>query len=481
MMTNKQVTVVVDSVLRVKKSDLDSQAIIDLHIALTKQNPSYYQMLALCNSDKKKFQYVALPPKYIQSYYEDNDTIYIPRGSINQFKQIIKRYGQTIKFYDERIKNKVLESLRLNDNITEIEYQNKVISSALFHQQGIIVAPCGSGKTIMGIGLICKIKRPTLIVVHTIELLNQWASQLRNKTNLEQVGQVGGGAKRPLDITVATIQTLYRLDSNTNSRPILHKFLSKFDCIILDECHHVPAETFLEIINLSPSLYRFGLTATPSRKDGKHFLMYDTFGEIIYNVTDNELEAANRTQSCDVFMIETNFYTEYSANEWIQLIDELINDGDRNDLIIKCIVNSFKNLQSFPLVLSDRVAHCKYISKRLTAEGLNVGLLIGEIDKFSRKMIIDAANKQKFDVIIGTTIADEGLDIPALSDVHLVTPTNNKSKVQQRTGRIRRPKDKNSIIHDYCDFKVKSLLSSAKKRIGYYKSWGFNVTYYNKT
>jgi superfamily II DNA or RNA helicase len=319
------------------------------------------------------------------------------------------------------------------------------------------------------VALAGALKQPTLILVHTTDLLNQWRRELAEKSLFPGgIGTWGGGEKVGGQAIVATIQTLVR-----HIPAELREWLSQFGCVILDEAHHCPAETFMAVFNLCPAKFRFGVTATPRRKDGLDFLMTDVIGPIVSEVTDEELVAEGRSQQCTVREMPTTFYTRYTVDEWNSLLAELTTDEERNNLIIRTVVKDWHE-GHFPLILSGRVPHCKMLVERLRANGMNAHLLVGEVSKNVREQITVHAKRGLIDAIVATKVADEGLDIPQLSCIHLTTPTANESATQQRIGRIRRPiEGKTSLVVDYQDIRVPGLLRMAQVRKKLYRRWGF--------
>ena len=201
--------------------------------------------------------------------------------------------------------------------------------------------------------------------------------------------------------------------------------------------------------------------------------MYRVIGPVRAEITDSDLVAEGRSQLCEVVQVETGFYTRYAADEWTKLLGELVKDGDRNRLIVDRVVEDWRDGQ-FPLVLSDRVGHCRQLQQMLRQHGMNAQLLVGEVNRKQRESIVNHSKDGLVDAIIATKVADEGLDIPNLSSIHLVSPTANKAKTQQRIGRIRRPiPGKRSVVFDYVDARVPSLARMAKQRRTLYKRWGF--------
>lgn len=149
---------------------------------------------------------------------------------------------------------------------------------------GVIVSPPGSGKTIIGLELIAQKKQPTLILVHRKQLFDQWVDRIQNFLSIpkKQIGQIGNQKEKVgKEVTVAMIQSLTRGD--------LTELQNRFGMIIVDECHHIPAKSFREVITQLNCYYLYGLTATPKRKNNDEKLIYVYIGNIIYEMTQKEL------------------------------------------------------------------------------------------------------------------------------------------------------------------------------------------------
>lgn len=468
-MQNSRILAVVDNVIRLKRDTLGPVLLSTIRNELTRENPAYHQMKSMASRNPQKYRHTTLPASTITSIEENDETIFLPRGYKLRLLQLVKEHGCEIKMHDRTLSYSMIENARLVDSLHLKDYQKRGLSNMVLSAGGVLVAPCGGGKTVTGIAILTTIRQPTLVLVHTNDLLNQWKDELASKAVLPcKVGQWGGGKKVREAVTVGTIQTLVRMPV-----PELREFLDHFGCVILDEAHHCPADTFLQIMNMSKARYRYGLTATPNRRDGLEFLMNDTIGPIVAEITDTDLGAEGRSQSCEYVQIHTNFYTRYTADEWVFLIRELVEDTDRNEQIIQQVIQDWVDGQ-FPLVLSERVGHCHEIAAKLRDNGMNAQVLVGSVDKKVRLQIINYAKEGKVDAIVATKVADEGLDIPQLSSIHLTCPTANRGKLEQRIGRIRRPiEGKKSIIYDYVDMRVPACARMAKTRNNFYKKWGF--------
>lgn len=468
MTTTSDIPAVLKNVIRLKRDALGPDLLSTLRARLTRENPAYHQIKRMKDRNPQKYQYTKLPPATISSFEEDDDSLYLPRGIKNELTQLVKDHGQTITYYDET-QSFDMQPMSLADDITLTHYQKRGVGQMVMTKQGVLAAPCGGGKTVTGIAITVALRQPTLILVHTHDLLSQWQRELAAKAVLPgPVGQWASGVKQREHVTVATVQTLTRA-----SVPDLVEFLSHFGCVILDEAHHCPAETFLAVMNLCAARYRIGLTATPKRKDGLEFLMFDTIGPIVSEITDADLEQAGRSQSCVVHEVLTTFYSRHTADEWNSLLAAMTTDADRNRLIVETVVAGWHN-EEFPLILSQRVGHCRQLQSMLQAHGMNVELLVGTVPKRTREQIVERSKSGLVDAIVATKVADEGLDIPNLSSVHLTTPTANESKLQQQTGRIRRPVEgKVSRVYDYVDPRISAMVRMAQARRRFYKRWGF--------
>ena len=472
MMTKKndQILAVVSNVIRLKRSTLGSVLLSDLEEELCRDNPQYHMMARMRNRNPRKFAHARMPPQKIDSIYVDSETVYVPRGCRQLLLELAKKRDLRIKWIDERLVFDRDPGMMMVPGFKLLPYQSANLAQPAISECGVVEMPCGGGKTVFGIALAMTLAQPTLILVHTHDLMHQWLGELASKAVVPGgLGQWGGGKKVRGQVTVATIQTLVRM-----AGPDLRNLLARFGCVILDECHHCPADTFLGIMNLSPSRYRYGFTATRERKDGLHFLMHDTIGPIVVNVDDKDLQAVGRSQPVTVKEIRTTFHTHHTADQWTELVTAIVSDEDRNHLIIENVVQSWQD-GHFPLILSDRVRHCREICARLQQSGMNARLLVGVVPKEERNRIIDDSRNNLVDAIVATKVADEGLDIPTLSCVHLTIPTANEGKTKQRIGRIRRPVEgKVSVVYDYIDTRVAACARMARERRRFYRAWGFD-------
>ena len=265
--------------------------------------------------------------RYFKLVEETENEIIIPRGFIGKLLRFCKEQKIDFDFQDHR---KLKESINFSFHATLRTHQNKAVKSVSKKDFGVIVAPPGSGKTIIGLKIISEKKQPVLIVVHRIQLLGQWQERVQAFLGIpkHEIGIIGKGkTKIGKQITIATIQSLPKQ---------IEQIQNQFGTILLDECHHIPAETFRSTIEKLNTFYLYGLTATPFRKynDGK--LIFAFLGEIISEVESTEIENFKHAQ---IIVRNTNLDIPFnSKTESFETLSKiLIHDSERNKLILNDI------------------------------------------------------------------------------------------------------------------------------------------------
>ena len=335
--------------------------------------------------------------------------------------------------------------LRLAEGLEPRVYQSEALAALVDACQGIVVIPCGGGKTTAGILAIAKLPTRALILVHTRTLLYQWVDELGAKLIDAEVGVVGDGKdQREARVVVALVQTLARWIWWD-----LYEWGREFGLVILDEAHHAPAETVCDLLAALPARYRLGLTATPDRADGLTPLLWWSFGDELVSLTPGGLERAGYTMAPLITWVRSGWPMPI---EPVEAGAGVVADVLRNRLIVLEVLARRERRQ---LVLVDRVEHVEALRALLFGAGLRVAALIGPTTRRVRRQVLDAlgGEDRQLDVVVATSVADEGLDLPALDVVHLAVAGRNASRVQQRVGRVvrRHPgKDRPEVV-DYVD------------------------------
>jgi len=278
------------------------------------------------------------------------------------------------------------------------------------------------------------------------------------------IGQISANKKKlSRFITVAMIQSLTRY-------PYLKTLSESFGTILIDECHHIPAKSFRQVIvNFNP-YYIFGLTATPKRKYNDEKLIFLYIGDIICNTNNiGHVTTGLFEEGIQLNIRDTNLYFPYdSRTDDFQLLSKvIIFDSDRNKLIVKDIKKEIGPSNNI-LVLTERKEHVEVLNIYLKSV-CEVITITGDDSKSLRKVKMKQIESGNYQVLITTgQLLGEGLDIENLSSIFLVYPFAFEGKLIQYIGRILRSKGRKAI-YDYRDKNVDFLLKLYKKREKYYR------------
>lgn len=351
------------------------------------------------------------------------------------------------------------------------DYQSESVEMLKNFRTGYVVAPCGAGKTSIGIGAIKEIDTKALVLVHTNDLAEQWIGRCARQLTCNGeplVATSWSGSKKDDSgrVVVATFQTLQRMPFRDR-----YEWAKQFGLVIADECHHIPAETFNQVMCCMPAKYRLGLTATPERNDNLGSVMDYHLVLKLKEVTTDYLERRGLVVVPKMDWLKTEFKPE-SKMDWANLITAMTEDDKRNKLIFDKAEELVRGGRQV-LVLSDRVEHCHVIAAEMEKRGISAGALVGSMNKTERAAQLKAADDGEIQVLTATTLADEGLDLPGLEAVILTCPTKALGRVQQRVGRIMRPRNgkKEPIVVDLVDDDG-AFKGLARKRLKLYRSLG---------
>jgi len=423
-------------------------------------------------------------PQYIYMYTYGSYANGIPfiifhRGLLRPLYDTFKS-SIDITIRDERIAP-VTESFNVKGDKKLRSYQEEAVGIALKRAQGIIVSPAGSGKTVIGVEIARQANVKTIWFTHKKELIQQTKERFMEYTDIaeERIGIYGDGKKEIKDITIATVQTLTNMDSDT-----LDKFTSTFGCIIVDEVHHAAADTW-KIIGKFPAKYRIGLTATPVRGDGLTEVPRAVVGKEIYTVDRNLLVDDQCILKSKMYYAVTNCtYPEAilyklgrkvmnkMAFENLQqtnpelakkvvshvdnpvLLRAMSTDAKRNEILVK-LADIACQTRDCLLVMTNLVYHTEHMAQLIDAR-LKQSKLDRPVFVFHAKsdFTIDKLEGLKQFVIVATFgKAEEGLDIPQLDALLLAAPMKGERRLIQTIGRIERNMigKKSPIVYDVVD------------------------------
>ena len=381
----------------------------------------------------------------------------IPRGAVGLLRKHVAKVGAHVDFEDQRSFH---PSAGLHAEAALRPYQAEAVDKMRRGIQGTVVMPCGGGKTITGTAAIAVIDQPTLVLVHTHDLLEQWRETVRRVLKVN-AGVIAEGTCEPSTVTVATVQTLTRLPPNR-----LETLGPLFGCVMVDEAHHAPASTFQSVLSRMPARYRFGLTATPNREDGLTSLLELTLGDRLFEISYADLVEMGYLDSPKACPIYSTFAFDYTGpRDYHACMSALVADQNRNELIADLAVREAANGHNV-LVLSSRVAHCRLLAEMIRRSGVHADVLVGAVKKPERRRILEQFREGYLAVLVASTLADEGLDVPRLDRIILAFPGRTKGRTAQRIGRLMRPHPEKSgaELFDIVDAGVPPLLRQYRER-----------------
>jgi superfamily II DNA or RNA helicase len=309
-------------------------------------------------------------------------------------------------------------------------------------------------------------------MTNTIELANQMIKNFVKFTNKKEddIGFIGSGIFKVRGVTVCILQTMARLSETQ------YRFLNgSFGQIITDECHIIPATTFYDVITKLDAKYKFGFSATPQREDGLTDLIYWATGPKICELTLQDVK--DKIVIPTIRKIKTNYYFPlWSSDEYAAMIDDLIEDGQRNKLILDT-VDEYKGKQM--VVLTTRVKHAIFLADQFNKKDHKAEYLVSRLPhptkkgkfqampKKQRAAVIENLNSGKTRIVVSTfSLFSTGIDIINLEVLFLAGPTRSEIKLKQAIGRIMRKATikKTPEIVDFRDLQVDLLKRQAYAR-----------------
>ena len=361
-----------------------------------------------------------------------------------------------IENFDEVPKLMPLEE-ELDCQIILKDYQQDCMDFLLEEPRGIFVSRPGTGKTVMMLWLISQLKLKTIVLVNSLYLLNQWAEECEKLIGYKP-GKIGGGTYEVKGITIAMFQSLRKEER-------LREIKDSFSFVVVDECHHVPANTFKLVLGNMNAYWKLGVTGTYKRKDKLEFIadwMLST--KKLINENDDTMKPSVLIVKTDIKLPKSDGYVDCLN----QLEDNTVLANKVKYMVERCGSERHQLIISFRLETVDLLAV-------MLPEAI---IVTGQTDKEERKDLNERVLDNK--VIISTTL-QEGANIPNLDTLHLIHPNNNLPMLEQRICRINRPVDgkKTPLVVDYwykhggeTGFNVDN---QQRERLRFYKRMGYKI------
>jgi superfamily II DNA or RNA helicase/very-short-patch-repair endonuclease len=358
--------------------------------------------------------------------------------------------------------------------------QQAAARAMLAHDTGVLSATTAFGKTVIAAWLIAQRAVNTLVLVHRRQLLEQWVERLSAFLGLrvKEIGIIGGGRRKATGILdVAVIQSLVR-------RGAVNDCVGQYGHLVVDECHHLSAQSFEQVVRRAKARFVTGLSATVTRKDGHHPIIFMQCGPVRHRVDAKSVAAARPFQHI-VLVRPTSFRPLQTANpdariQFHDLYNELIADDARNRLICEEILQAVREGRS-PLVLTERTVHLDCLARQLSPGIRHLVVLRGGSRSSETRAVLDrlAAIPEHEDRTLLATgrYIGEGFDDQRLDTLFLTLPVSWRGTIAQYVGRLHRLHDgKREVrVYDYADLNVPMLSRMFDRRCRGYEALGYTL------
>ena len=420
---------------------------------------------------------------FIETFIESEEVLQLPRGLKCALEKYLTLSGIPFRITDNRASNTGLDAVFNGELRPE---QEAAFSALMSHETGILQAATSFGKTVVAAKLIATRGERTLILVQSRNLLLQWEEKLRSfltvrNTPHEREGKhnnrtgigIYGASTDSLSsyVDIAMIQTV-------SIR--MPEFIRDYGMVIVDECHHLAADTFVKVMHAVRPKYIYGLSATVERKDRLEKIEYAQCGSVIYRYDAGRL--AYKRGMTQIFVPRFTSATSrvsFSArfrNDECQ--KDIAFDDERNDLIARDISKLYRNGRRI-VVLTHLIDHISEIEKRLGEMYIPVVTVNGSMASRDKKSALERINNPENRAVIISTgkFLGEGTDIPYLDTLIVAAPVGWKGIVSQYVGRISREYEgKNEIlIYDYVDVFIPAFVAMYNKRLKAYRGLGYII------
>jgi superfamily II DNA or RNA helicase len=393
----------------------------------------------------------------------------LPRGCLGDVRSLLSANKIELRLDDARSKGQPLDA-RFSGELRSD--QQEALAAMMKHDFGLLVAPTAFGKTVTAAAAIAHRKVSTLVLVHRAELMRQWQERLGSFLELkgQKIGLIGAGKKKPTDmLDIAVIQSLARRDD-------LPELLSQYGQIIIDEAHHLSAQSFEAVLNEANSRYVLGLSATPVRSNGHHPIIFMQCGPIRHiakRPTHVPKELVVQVKHLPAPPIPPHA----SIQEVIRLLAE---DSGRNARIAADAITAL-NAGRKVLLLTKRTEHLDLLYELLKDIPQPRFLLHGRMKAKERQVVIEALANLQDDtphiLLASAQLVGEGFDHAPLDTLILTLPISWEGTLQQYAGRLHREHSSKTkiLIHDYVELDNPQLSRMWEKRQRGYRAMGYRV------
>jgi len=398
----------------------------------------------------------------------------LPRGCLDDVAGLLNELNIQVIIQDKQFSGEKID-IKFNGRL--YPEQKKAAKTLLKHNYGILAATTAFGKTVIAGYIMAKRQVNTLVLVHRRQLQEQWKARIEQFLNIDrkQIGQIGTGKHKPTGkIDIAIIQSL-------SKKGKVNDIVANYGNLIIDECHHISAPSFEAIARQFKNKYITGLSATVTRKDGHHPIIYMNCGTVRYKVCAKS-KAEKRAFSHRLIIRNTSFELppDLQVKEKVIISDlyaALVHHVPRNAVIIKDVMEVIHD-DRFPVLLTERREHLEYFKEMLEGRIDNLIVFKGGMGKkqlAAAQKKLNNISEDKPSLILATgRYLGEGFDHPRLDTLFLALPISWKGTIAQYAGRLHRDHHNKSEV--IADINVQMLAKMFGRRLRCYKAIGYNVS-----
>jgi superfamily II DNA or RNA helicase len=466
----KEIEVVLGDLVYLRKKDLPPALRNRLLRLAAFQNPEFYRAQAMRLSTYEK-------PRIIACGEDLPAHIGLPRGCLGEILTLFSDLKIKPLIRDERVTGTPLE---LHFTGTLRPEQETAAAAMLAHDTGVLSATTAFGKTVLAAHLIAARGVNTLILVHRQQLLEQWIERLASFLGLpaKSIGRLGGGHRKLTGkIDVALIQSLVR-------KGVVDDRVAEYGHLVIDECHHMSAQSFELVARRAKARFVLGLSATVTRKDGHHPIIFMQCGPIRHRV-DAKQQADARPFSHHVIVRPTGLRSMAEPDpdrrlEYQNLCAEIMRSEPRNQMIRDDVAAALREGRS-PLVLTERTEHVAVLAELIRPHAPHLIILQGGMGRKSLREALAqlaAVPETESRVVIATgKFVGEGFDDSRLDTLFLTMPVSWRGIIAQYAGRLHRLHDGKCEVrvHDYADLDIPMLSRMFDKRCAGYEAVGYTI------
>ena len=455
------VEIVLGSMAFIPKAGLPTALINQIVRSAAFQNPEFYK------TQKMRLSTFGIP-RVIGCAEDFPKHIALPRGILEEVVILMGSLGIKVTIKDERLSGTKIDVHFTGELRPE---QTQALKQMLRTDTGVLCAPTAFGKTVSAAAIIAERKVNTLILVHRTQLMDQWASRLSTFLGIEekQIGKLGGGKRKQGGfIDIALMQSL-------NRKGVVDDRIAEYGQIIVDECHHLSAFSFEQIMKAAKARYVLGLTATPIRRDGQHPIIFMQCGPIRYRSNEKH---QHRPFDHEVIHRNTGFRLPVETEAIHEIYAFLAQSLERNQQIVIDVKTALEAGRS-PLVLTERKDHLFLLAEQLKGCTEHIITLCGGMGIKQRRLEMEKltslpSGASRLILATGKLIG-EGFDDPQLDTLFLAMPISWRGTLQQYAGRLHRLHDGKKIVqvYDYIDENLPVLMRMFDKRLKGYRAMGY--------